>query len=156
MTSMPSSRPNRALRALARIAAPLLCAWLPLAGCQPIDRGGDLNRRLELALSARQRAAPVEIRGECYSACALKLASGKGVCVSPNAVVGVHEVRNIGSRSYADGMRDDFATGFFAALLPKCVEDLFRSRHAFDSGAITALSGRDILAACPQLVRCPG
>ena len=140
----------------AGLAAALACLLGVIGGCQPYDPGGDVRGRIADLLAAQQEGAPVEIRGACYSACALKLASGPGVCVARSAVVGVHEVRATAPRDYADGMRDDFFTGVFEGLLPACVDRLFASRHAFDSGELVTFSGREILSACPQFSACSG
>ena len=112
--------------------------------------------RIAAAIEAQVDGAPVEIRGACYSACALKLASGRGVCVARDAVIGVHEVREASQADYGDGARSDQFTGFFEDMLPRCAERLFASRHAFDSGDLVTFSGQDILAACPQIAACPG
>jgi hypothetical protein len=135
---------------------PTLVALLLLGGCQAYDPGGDVRIRVAAALDARRRGASVEIRGICYSACALKLASGRRVCVAPDATIGIHEVRAAQARDYADGARNDLLTGFFEGLLPRCAADLFASRHGFDSGRITTFSGRDVLNACPQFAVCAG
>ena len=104
-----------------------------------------------------RQCQPVEVRGACYSACALKLGSGNGVCVAPSARIGVHEVRRaVSPASYAVGERDMLATAFFETLLPVCARELFASLHGFDGGALTVVSGQDILSACPQFRSCPG
>jgi hypothetical protein len=69
----------------------------------------------------------------------------------------VHEVRRaVSPASYALGQRDELATAFYATLLPRCARDLFATLHGFESGALTVVSGRDILSACPQIRACPG
>lgn len=150
----PRMRRAPGARALPAVAFVFLAIFV--CGCQPYDPGGDVRERIVEALAAQQDGAPVEIRGACYSACALKLASGRGVCVARNAVIGVHEVRATTPSDYADGMRDDFFTGVFEGLLPACVDRLFASRHAFDSGRLVTFSGRDVLSACPQIAACSG
>ena len=136
------------------IRVPVLLALL--CGCPPYDPGGELHPRIAAALSAQRSDARVEIRGVCNSACALKLASGRGVCIAPDAVIGVHEVRLARRSNYAQGVRDDLFTGYFAAILPRCVDALLASRHAFDSGQLVTFSGQEILTACPQFSLCNG
>ena len=128
-----------------------------LAGCGGSrDHGGSVVAAGTTTLQARAAGQPVEIRGTCYSACALKLASGSGLCIAPSARIGVHEVRRaVSPASYPLGQRDNLATAFFQTLLPRCARDLFASLHGFASGALTVVSGRDILAACPQIRACP-
>jgi hypothetical protein len=126
-----------------------------LSGCQPYDPGGDVRSRIAAAIEARRAGSPVEIRGECDSACALKLASGRRVCIDRGATIGVHEVRS-GSRLYANGERDDMFTGFFEALLPACAQRLFAAGGAFDGGDLVRFSGQQVLSACPQFTACPG
>ena len=119
------------------------------------DPGGDVVAAGKAVLEARRQGSPVAIRGVCFSACALKLGAGAGLCVSPNAAIGVHEVRRAPRPSdYQSGARDNLATGFFEGLLPRCADDLFAARRGFDSGRLTVVSGRDILAACPQMRPC--
>jgi hypothetical protein len=141
--------------ALGAAAATLVLAGI--AGCGGMrDTGGSVVAASTAMLQARASGQPVEIRGTCYSACALKLASGNGLCIAPSARIGVHEVRRaISPARYGLGARDDFATAFFETLLPRCAHDLFASLHGFGSGTLTVVSGRDILAACPQIRACP-
>lgn len=129
-----------------------------LAGCGGnYDPGGGVVAASTTMLRARGSGERVEIRGACYSACALKLGAGTGVCVAPSARIGVHEVRRAASpASYALGRRDTLATAFFETLLPGCARDLFAGLHGFDGGAPTVVSGSDILSACPQIRSCPG
>ena len=85
---MSKARPRRALGA----AAAALVAGI--AGCGGMhDPGGGVVAAGTTMLRARASGQPVEIHGACYSACALKLASGDGLCVAPSARIGVHEVR---------------------------------------------------------------
>src|SRR5579863_5452527 len=88
-------------------AAPVVVLLAMLCACQPYDPGGSVRERMVEARAAQKIGARVEIRGACYSACALKLASGRGLCVSRSAVIGVHEVREAVLHHYADGARDD-------------------------------------------------
>ena len=125
-----------------------------VCGCQAYDPGGDVRGRAAQALEAQRRSTPMEVRGVCYSACALKLGSSSNVCVARDAVIGVHEVRAARPSNYASGMRDDLFTGFFEGMLAPCVDALFASRHAFDGGRIVTVSGQEILNACPQFATC--
>jgi hypothetical protein len=136
--------------------AACLAALALTGGCLAYDPGGDIRGRIAQALDAQRRGAATEIRGVCYSACVLKLASGTNVCVARDAVIGVHEVRAAQQKDYAGGMRDDLFTGFFQGMLPRCVDLLLLNQHAFDSGQIVTVSGQDILNACPQFGACMG
>ena len=142
-------------RAIGAAAAALVVVGM--AGCGGLhDPGGNMVAAGTTMLQARADGHPVEIRGACYSACALKLAAGDGLCIAPSARIGVHEVRRAMSlASYGLGARDSLATAFFETLLPGCARDLFASLYGFESGALTVVSGRDILAACPQIRACP-
>ncbi len=106
-------------------------------------------------MAARNRGEEVPIRGMCISSCALKLAAGKGLCVSPTASISVHEVRRVSlSGDYAKGVRNNLWTGFFEGMLPACARDLFNARHGFDSGRLFVVSGNDILRVCPTIRSC--
>jgi len=137
-------------------AATVIVLLATLCACQSYDPGGSVRERMVAARAAHETGAQVEVRGACYSACALKLASGRGLCVSRNAVIGVHEVREATPRDYADGARDDASTRFFEMMLPRCAESLFASRHGFDSGDLVMFSGQEVLSACPQFATCTG
>jgi hypothetical protein len=145
-------------RAITTVVAQVVCLSVLalMCGCRAYDPGGDLRGRVAQALDAQRRGAAIEIRGVCYSACALKLASGNSLCIAPDAVIGVHEVRAAHRWDYAGGMRDDLLTGFFEGMLPYCVDSLLVSRHAFDSGRIVTVSGQEVLNACPQIGACAG
>jgi len=144
-----------ALRAdLPRIAAAAV-SLLALAGCESYDPGGDVMAASRSMFEAQAQGKPVEIRGMCYSACALKLGSGAGLCVAPSARIGVHEVRRVASPwDYRQGVRDELATGYFAGLLPMCARTAFSARHGFDSGSLVVLSGGELLSACPDMRPC--
>lgn len=139
--------------ALAVSAAMLVLLSLP--GCAPYDPGGDMLAASQKMFAARAQNKPVEIRGACYSACALKLGSGSGVCVAPSAQIGVHEVRQVDSVwDYRQGARDSLATAFFEGLLPYCARTAFSERRGFDSGQLVVMSGAEVLSACPQIHPC--
>ena len=119
--------------------------------------GGNPAQTLAQVSAARHRGEAIEIRGVCYSACALKLAAGTRVCVSPTSQIGVHEVRRASLPwGYQAGVRDNLWTGFFERMLPPCARDLFGSRHGFDTGRLTMVSGSDMLRACPAIQACAG
>jgi hypothetical protein len=146
----------RSSRFLAR--SPIIAiVLLTIAGCAggEYDPGGDMILASTRATNARADNKHVEIRGICYSACALKLASGNGVCVAPSAWIGVHEVRRTTRRlDYAGGFRDDLLTEYFERMLPRCARDLYDARHGFDSGRLVVATGSEILGACPTIHRC--
>jgi len=126
-------------------------------GCAGVDYdpGGSPILAMEKVSDARRRGEAVEIRGICYSSCAIKLAAGKNLCVSPDAKIGVHEVRSSPRPwDYAGGVRQDLWTAFFEGMLPACARDLFKARHGFDSGRLAVVSGDDILRACPEIRAC--
>jgi hypothetical protein len=119
------------------------------------DPGGDPALVMSQVMAARQRGETVEIRGICYSACALKLAAGSKLCVSPTSRIGVHEVRQASFPwGYQQGARDHLWTGFFAGMLPACARQLFNERHAFDGGRLAVVAGYEILGACPTIRTC--
>jgi len=139
--------------ALALTAAGLVLLSLP--ACAPYDPGGNMVTASQNMLEARTEHKTVEIRGACYSACALKLGSGSGVCVAPTARIGVHEVRVADSAwDYRQGARNALATAFFEGMLPYCARTAFSARHGFDSGNLVVMSGAEVLSACPQLHAC--
>lgn len=97
---------------------------------------------------------PLEIRDACFSACATKLAA-KHLCVSLDARFGVHEVRIPSPGfSYEGGRRSESLTQAYRNALPKCARNLFDERHAFDSGEIVVVTGKEILMACRQIQPC--
>jgi len=119
------------------------------------DAGGNPALAMAKVMEARQRGEEVAIRGTCNSSCALKLAAGRNLCVSPQSEIGVHEVRRVSRPGdYGAGVRDDLWTGFFEGMLPACARDLFSARHAFTSGTLIVVSGSEILRACPMIRAC--
>jgi hypothetical protein len=119
-----------------------------------------LHRRL---LQIRGSHAPrnllrpirVEIRGECDSACVMKL-SAPDVCVSRNTIIGVHEVRQVydSCAGYSGSKRDEPGTAEYRASMPACAQRLFDSRNAFASNKLTKFTGQEVLDACPQIKAC--
>ena len=136
---------------------------LSFSGCagsisgQSYDPGGDPKQAMFDANDALIHGRQVEIKGACYSSCALKLAAGPRMCISPQSRIGVHEVRS-SSRAgdYVGGVRDELWTGFFAGMLPACTRELFAARDGFASGRLTMASGSEILKACPSMHACAG
>ena len=119
------------------------------------DAGGSPALALAKVSEARRRGEEVAIRGACNSSCALKLAAGNNLCVSPKAEIGVHEVRRTSRPwGYEAGVRDNLWTGFFEGMLPACARDLFNVRHGFSSGRLAVVSGSEILRACPTIRAC--
>jgi hypothetical protein len=117
------------------------------------DPGGDLDEYLAFVRHSSQRH-PVrfEIRGGCYSACAVKLGA-KDVRISSNLTIGIHEARRVkcAGGSYDAGIRDEEGTALYRASIPACARRIFDSRRAFDSNKITSFTGREVLDACPQI-----
>jgi hypothetical protein len=103
----------------------------------------------------RLRPIRVEIRGECDSACVMKLAA-PDVCVSRGTTIGVHEVRMVYDTcaGYPGSKRDDPGTAEYRASMPACAQRLFDSRNAFASNRITKFTGQEVLDACPQIKAC--
>lgn len=132
---------------------------LGVAACAPApnDLGGRVEDYMSAALKAKAAHQEVRLTGNYESAAVLELASGTGVCVSPNASFGVHEIRDVppGSDDYGRGSRSEAGTAAYRWFLPGCVRKLFDSRHAFNSGAMTYVTGADLLKACPKLRPCP-
>lgn len=121
-----------------------------------VDLGGSISKYIEEARNARERGLPVIIRGRCFSACAIKLASGRNLCVHPKALIGVHEVRKVPKgQTYRRSLRSEEGTHMFRSALPACVSQLFERRGGFSGSSITTATGGEILAACPQIKRCP-
>ena len=130
---------------------------LTFDGCvgEEYDPGGSPVLAMAKVLNARRTGEAVEIRGTCNSSCALKLAAGNNLCVSPRSQIGVHEVRTVSRPGdYAGGVRDNLWTGFFEGMPPACARDLFNARHGFTSGRLAVVSGGDILRACPTIRAC--
>jgi hypothetical protein len=120
------------------------------------DPGGSPALAMAQVSKARRLGTAVAIRGICNSSCALKLAAGRNLCVSPASKIGVHEVRKVSRPGdYPGGVRDNLWTGFFEGMLPACARDLFNARHGFDSGRLAVISGADVLRACPTIQACP-
>lgn len=134
------------LRAL--IVLLLLFAVPAAAQVRPYDPGGRVETYLDAVLSGQ----PQEVRGTCLSACVLRLAAPR-VCVSPDAAIGAHEVRDAPGGNYVAGTRNSVVTKFFWALLPYCVRATFPP-HSFDKGELTYISGQDILNTCPAIHVC--
>src|SRR5438094_10638784 len=83
-------------------------------GCAPqeYNAGGDPVLAIARVSEAQRRGEQVAIRGTCNSSCALKLAAGRNLCVSPTAEIGVHEVRRVSRPGdYSGGVRDELWTG---------------------------------------------
>jgi hypothetical protein len=130
---------------------------LAFNGCvgREYDPGGNPVLAMAKVSDAGRRGEEVAIRGICNSSCALKLAAGKNLCVSPQAEIGVHEVRSVSRPlDYAGGVRDNLWTGFFEGMMPACARDLFAERHGFTSGRLAMVSGTEILRACPTMRSC--
>jgi hypothetical protein len=126
-------------------------------GCvgQEYDAGGNPVLAMANVTEARNRGEEVAIKGTCNSSCALRLAAGSSLCVSPQAEIGVHEVRRVSRLGdYQRGVRDNLWTGFFEGMLPACARDLFNARHGFASGRLAVVSGAEILRACPTIRAC--
>lgn len=137
------------------LGAVLLTTFDGCAG-REYDAGGNPVATLAQVTEARHLGQEVAIRGVCNSSCALKLAAGRNLCVSPEAEIGVHEVRRVSRPGdYQGGVRDNLWTGFFAGMMPPCVRSLLAQRNGFASGELVAVSGRDVLAACPTIRACP-
>jgi hypothetical protein len=155
-----AAMPRRAtlrLQLIAVAAASIVLAGLSASRAADYDPGGNPAQTLAAVMAARQRGAAVEIRGICYSACALKLAAGSGTCVAPNSQIGVHEVRQSSTPwNYQGGVRNNLWTGFFEGMLPACARDLFAQRQGFASGRLIVASGVEILHACPAIHACAG
>ena len=152
--------PRRAalqLQLVAIAAAVIGLAMLNSSRAADYDPGGSPLAAMAEITAARQRGETVEIRGICYSSCALKLAARGKMCVSPTSQIGVHEVRQASMPlGYQGGIRDNLWTGFFQGMLPTCARNLFNSRQGFDSGRLTVVAGYQILAACPTIPACAG
>ncbi len=119
------------------------------------DAGGSPVLAIAKVTEARNRGEEVAIRGTCNSSCALRLAAGSSLCVSPQAEIGVHEVRRVSRPGdYERGVRDNLWTGFFEGMLPACARDLFNARRGFASGRLAVVSGSEILQACPSIRAC--
>jgi hypothetical protein len=120
------------------------------------DLGGYMSEYIREAQYAAANNVPVAIRGACYSACAIKLSSGPNLCVHPQAVIGIHEVRRVPKgKKYAQSVRNDEATERYRNSMPECAAELFESKKAFSSARMTTFSGREVLKACPQIKPCP-
>ena len=119
------------------------------------DPGGNPAVVMAQVSAARHGGEAIEIKGICYSSCALKLAGGSKMCVSPSSQIGVHEVRNASrTEDYQRGTRNELWTAFFQGMLPACARDLFNARRGFTGGQLTVVSGSDILHACPAIHAC--
>jgi hypothetical protein len=131
---------------------------LGVAACAPPqnDLGGRVEDYVSEALKAKAAHQEVRLTGHYESAAVLELSSGSGVCVSPDASFGVHEIRDVqpGSDDYWRGSRSEEGTASFRWFLPGCVRKLFDSRHAFTSGFVKYFTGADILKTCPKIRQC--
>src|SRR5437016_1824216 len=87
LIALPRRAPLR-LQLLAVAAAIVALVLFSNSHAADYDPGGNPAQALAEIMAARQRGEAVEIRGICYSACALKLAAGSGTCVSPNSQIG--------------------------------------------------------------------
>lgn len=149
------------LKGKLRAQIPLICmaifVLLGFDGCvgQEYDPGGSPTLALAKMSDSIRQGREVAIRGTCNSSCALKLAAGKNLCVSPRSEIGVHEVRNLSRPlDYAGGVRNELWTGFFEGMLPACARDLFNAKQGFTSGRLAMVSGGEILRACPTIRAC--
>jgi hypothetical protein len=119
------------------------------------DPGGDLDDYIAYVTKPRRHPLRMEIH-ECYSACAMKL-SAKDVCISRDAVIGIHEARRVklcDPNGYDRGVRDPAGTAVYRSHMPACAQRLFDSRNAFASNRITKFTGQEVLDACPQIKVC--
>jgi len=141
------------------LIAMAIVVLLAFDGCvgEEYDPGGNPVLAMAKISDARKRGEEVAIRGICASSCALKLAAGSNLCVSPKSEIGVHEVRDVSRPwDYAGGVRDNLWTGFFEGMLPACARDLFEARQGFAGGRLAMVSGSEILRACPTIRACAG
>ena len=141
--------------AVIALASAVLLLFSVSDGFAQYDPGGDPVRAMVEIMAAQRRGEEVPIRGICLSSCALRLSAGRNLCVSPNAEIGVHEVRKTSLPwSYSAGVRDNLWTGFFEGMLPVCARNLFHARYGFAGGRLAMVSGEEILRACPTIRAC--
>jgi hypothetical protein len=130
------------LRPIAAVAAASLCV-LALAGCG----GGSaeykpIEQYAAAARLAHDAGTPVAIRGKCYNACIVRLASGN-VYIDPDAVFSAH----VSWPGYGPGERLTIAA---YQMVPACARAVLEGRtFAFDP--LARVYGSQILAACPEM-----
>ena len=128
---------------------------------RPYDGGGDFVSRLISVKAAAALQKNVALRGGCMSSCAAELGAGANVCVAPDALIGVHEVRRVPKwlpgpswLQYELGARNDDLTKIFMETVPACARALFLAKGGWQSGDIVSVRGFEILVACPQIRAC--
>lgn len=132
------------LRSLA--AATAACALASfLAAC---GGGGEADYRplAQYAAAtriARDAGAPVAIRGKCYNACLVQLASGN-VYIDPDAVFAAHVVW--------PGFRSNERLTIAAyQMVPACARAVLEERQHSRFDPLARVYGSQILAACPDM-----
>jgi hypothetical protein len=127
------------------------------AGCvKHVDEGGVVGVYYQETASARNAGIKVVLDYDCRSACLIRLSSGPGLCVSKDAIFGVHEPHFApGNLDYSQGVRVEKLVNAFKQLLPSCAVKLFDRKHAFDRPKLTYFSGEEVLKNCPEIKECP-
>lgn len=124
---------------------------LLLFGCG-YDPGGKIDTYIEKARQARKEGRLVQITGDCFSACIIRLSSGN-VCVASYVSFGVHEVRSTPPGwEYQHSPRSEQGTEKLKRNVPECARKLFDAQRAFDAGDPTEFQAEEVVAACPGII----
>lgn len=111
------------------------------------DNGGDIQDYIAAVQEANNNNDTVEIKGFCYSACAIWL-SAKNVVVSKKADFAAHEPHD--SADYSKGYATEDARRLADLALPGCVFHLFWASGALGSENEKHFTGQQILNECPD------
>ena len=138
------------------IWALIIAALLALpAGADPLmirdDAGGRVDWRAAEIADLRQSGQPVELRGECMSACTMYLSLPQ-VCVAANATFGFH-----GPSFYGIPLNDydfNYWSEVIAAHYPPAIAEWYMTEARFAVHRLRRISGAEMIRQGVQ--QCPG
>lgn len=106
------------------------------------DMGGSLQARQDRLRKMRRNGQPVEIRGQCYSACTMYLGL-RNVCVAPDALLGFHGPRGLTGRLATDVF--DHWSQVMARDLRPPLHDWFMTRARYVTSGVVKVSGASLI-----------
>jgi len=138
------------------IRAMILAALLALpAAADPLvirdDAGGRVDWRAEKIAQLRRSGQPVELRGECMSACTMYLSLPQ-VCVAANTTFGFHGPSFYGIPLNAHDF--DYWSGVIAAHYPPAIAEWYLTDARFARHRLRRISGGEMIRLGVR--QCPG
>src|SRR5579862_8357237 len=126
------------------IGAAAIALMMGLAGCAGGDRAyTPVVQYAAAARIARDAGDPVAIRGKCYNACVVTLASGN-VLIDPDAVFSAYV-------AWPGYRPDERLTKAAYEMVPACARAVLDARRASAFDPLARVYGSQILAACPEM-----